>query len=166
MIYPAADKLDALGSKYELVIVAAKRARQLKEQARHLVDTRSTNTLTIALEEIGEGQIIPLLVGEPERLPESLPATPVLGGLVSTSSDEDDMGHEPTTAAEIGALLSGSDDDDYEADDDMGGDVIGNALAGSGDPFGVAVSDHDSDSNGLDHDGEDNLIDELESDEE
>ncbi len=61
-IYPSPDKLDALESKYALVILAAKRARQLKDNARKLVDTRSTNSLTIALEEIAAGAIIPRIV--------------------------------------------------------------------------------------------------------
>jgi len=61
-IYPNPDKLDSLESKYALVILAAKRARQLKDNARRLVDSRSTNPLTTALEEIGAGAIIPRIV--------------------------------------------------------------------------------------------------------
>ena len=36
MIYPSPDKLDLMDSKYALVIVAAKRARQIKDGARRL----------------------------------------------------------------------------------------------------------------------------------
>jgi DNA-directed RNA polymerase subunit omega len=61
-IYPNADKLDSLESKYALVILAAKRARQIKDGARRLVDTRSASPITVALEEIGEGAIIPRIV--------------------------------------------------------------------------------------------------------
>ncbi len=61
-IYPSPDKLDAMESKYALVILAAKRARQVKDGARKLVDTKSANPLTVALEEIGEGAIIPRIV--------------------------------------------------------------------------------------------------------
>jgi DNA-directed RNA polymerase subunit omega len=64
-ICPSPDKLDQMGSKYALVIIAAKRARQLKEGARRLVETRSTNPLTIALEEIAAGKIVP---HEPEEV--------------------------------------------------------------------------------------------------
>ena len=124
MIYPAADKLDAMESKYALVIVAAKRAKQIKDGARRFVPSRSTNTLTVALEEIAEGNIVPLLVGEPEKLPTSLPATPVLGGLVATSIDDDEGMHE-RTAAEIGALLAGDEDvEAFEADADLDDDVL------------------------------------------
>lgn len=123
MIYPAPDKLDAMESKYALVIVAAKRARQLKDGARRLIDTKSTNPLTVALEELAAGAIIPVQVGTPEQLPTSLPATPVLTGLVATSIDDDESMHEPT-AAEIGALLAGGEEvmafePDSELDDDV-----------------------------------------------
>lgn len=104
MIYPAPDKLDSSGSKYALVIVAAKRARQLKEGARRLIETKSVNPLTVALEELAAGAIIPLQVGEPEKLPESLPASPVLGGLLSSS-----LADSPTkvTKADVYAVLTG-----------------------------------------------------------
>src|SRR5579863_5330011 len=61
-IYPSPDKLDSLESKYALVILAAKRARQIKDNARRLVDTRSTNPLTTALEEIAAGAIVARIV--------------------------------------------------------------------------------------------------------
>ena len=58
MIYPSADKIDEnVESKYALVILAAKRAKQLREGSRKRIVTDSTNPLTIALEEIAEGQI-------------------------------------------------------------------------------------------------------------
>jgi DNA-directed RNA polymerase subunit omega len=58
MIYPSADKIDKeIGSKYALVVLAAKRAKQIKEGARPLIDTRSTNPITVALEEIATGKI-------------------------------------------------------------------------------------------------------------
>src|SRR5947207_14161003 len=58
MIYPAADKIEAMvDSKYALVILAAKRAKQIKEGSKPLIKTDSTNPLTIALEEIGAGQV-------------------------------------------------------------------------------------------------------------
>lgn len=58
MIYPSADKIDKeIESKYALVVLAAKRARQIKEGAPHLIETKSVNSLTIALEEIADGKI-------------------------------------------------------------------------------------------------------------
>ena len=61
-IYPSPDKLDEQESKYALVILAAKRARQIKDNARRLTDTRSANPLTVALEEIAAGAIVKRVV--------------------------------------------------------------------------------------------------------
>lgn len=58
MIKPPLEALlDRVESKYALVIVAAKRARQLKEGALPLVDVDSSNPVTVALEEIAAGKI-------------------------------------------------------------------------------------------------------------
>ena len=58
MIYPSADTIeDKVKSRYSLVILAAKRAKQIKEGAPVLIDTLSTNPLTIALEEIAAGKV-------------------------------------------------------------------------------------------------------------
>jgi DNA-directed RNA polymerase subunit omega len=70
MIQPRIDSLlDNVGERYALVIVAAKRARQINNYhhqlgegtfddfAPPLVESRSKNYLTMALEEIAEGKI-------------------------------------------------------------------------------------------------------------
>jgi DNA-directed RNA polymerase subunit omega len=70
MIQPRIDTLlDNVGERYALVIVAAKRARQINNYhhqlgegtfddfAPPLVESRSKNYLTMALEEIAEGKI-------------------------------------------------------------------------------------------------------------
>lgn len=57
MIYPSADKLESWGSKYSLVVLAAKRAKQIKNGAPPLIDTDTKNPLTIALEEIAAGKV-------------------------------------------------------------------------------------------------------------
>ena len=58
MIYPSADRIEEqIDSKYALVILAAKRAKQIKEGGRSLIKTDSVNSLTVALEEIAAGAI-------------------------------------------------------------------------------------------------------------
>ena len=69
MITPRIDELlDVVDSRYALVIVAAKRARQINnyhhqlgegtfDEFPPLVESRSKNYLTMALEEISEGKI-------------------------------------------------------------------------------------------------------------
>jgi DNA-directed RNA polymerase subunit omega len=176
VIYPSADKLDAMDSKYALVIVAAKRAKQVKDGARRFVPSRSTNTLTIALEEIAEGQIVPILVGEPEKLITSVPATPVLGGLLATSLDDED-GHEHS-AAEIGALLGGDlDVDGYEADSVLDDDILQTEddvmeseidEAAEEGAYGIVMPDDDSmdaGANDTAQDAEDLMIDDADNEE-
>ncbi len=58
MIKPPLEALlDRVENKYALVIVAAKRARQLKDGALPMVDVDSGNPVTVALEEIAAGKI-------------------------------------------------------------------------------------------------------------
>ena len=69
MIHPRIDELlDDVDSRYALVIVAAKRARQINnyhhqlgegtfDEFPPLVESRSKNYLTMALEEVSEGKI-------------------------------------------------------------------------------------------------------------
>jgi DNA-directed RNA polymerase subunit omega len=45
-------------SRYTLVVLAAKRAKQLRDGAPRLIDTKSTNPLTVALEEIAAGKVV------------------------------------------------------------------------------------------------------------
>jgi len=49
--------LDRVTNKYALVIVAAKRARQLKDGALPMVDVDTGNPVTVALEEVAAGKI-------------------------------------------------------------------------------------------------------------
>ncbi len=69
MIHPRIDELlDNVDSRYALVIVAAKRARQINnyhhqlgegtfDEFPPLVESRSKNYLTMSLEEVAEGKI-------------------------------------------------------------------------------------------------------------
>lgn len=58
LIYPSADTIeDKVKSRYSLVVLSAKRAKQIKEGAPILIETTSTNPLTIALEEIAAGKV-------------------------------------------------------------------------------------------------------------
>jgi DNA-directed RNA polymerase subunit omega len=69
VIHPRIDELlDNVDSRYALVIVAAKRARQINnyhhqlgegtfDEFPPLVESRSKNYLTLALEEVSEGKI-------------------------------------------------------------------------------------------------------------
>lgn len=58
MIYPPiADLVQKTGSRYTLVIEAARRARQLSQGAMPLSNTKSNKEVSIAANEIYEGKI-------------------------------------------------------------------------------------------------------------
>ncbi len=147
MIYPAADTLDGKYSKYALVIVSAKRAKQIKDGARLMIeDSESINPLTLALEEIAAGEIIPMMVGDPEKLPASLPPTPVLGGLNASLDDEDDISSTSWMDAEstdVKDVLSSDDilplpDDSIDVDLESGAET---------DAYPLSINNSDIDSN-------------------
>lgn len=54
---PLEELLDRVDNKYALVIIASKRARQLKDGALPMVDIDSANPVSIALEEIATGKV-------------------------------------------------------------------------------------------------------------
>ena len=58
MIDPSIDDLaEKVGSKYGLVIMAAKRARKLVDHAPALVDSKSNQPVSIAMEEIAQALV-------------------------------------------------------------------------------------------------------------
>jgi DNA-directed RNA polymerase subunit omega len=58
MIYPSLDVLvNKVDSKYTLVVLAAKRARELMNGSTPFVDSKSNKQVTIALEEVARNKI-------------------------------------------------------------------------------------------------------------
>ncbi len=61
---------ESIPNRYSLVVLAAKRAKQIREGAPLLIDTDSPNSLTVALEEIAAGKISVIeAVEPPPRVP-------------------------------------------------------------------------------------------------
>ena len=54
---PIAELLDKVDSRYTLVIMTAKRARQLTAGSKSRVETDSTKNVTIAIQEISEDKV-------------------------------------------------------------------------------------------------------------
>jgi DNA-directed RNA polymerase subunit omega len=116
-IYPSPDKLDALESKYALVILAAKRARQIKDNARRLVESRSTNPLTAALEEIAEGAIIPRIVEDATVAAHQAalkPADPSLEDIIGAGPVLALDTEQDSAAAQLAAFRNAEPDSDDE----------------------------------------------------
>ncbi|QJW48342.1 DNA-directed RNA polymerase subunit omega [bacterium BFN5] len=58
MIHPSLDALvNKVDSKYTLVVLAAKRARELMSGENATVDSKSNKQVTVALEEVAQGKI-------------------------------------------------------------------------------------------------------------
>lgn len=119
-IYPSPDKLDTFESKYALVILAAKRARQIKDGAARFVQSKSPNPLTIALEEIAEGFILPRHIEDPSATAHQRALKP------NEPSIEDIIGAGPVLAIDAGqeSLLDAaaalrSAEPDADDDDDL-----------------------------------------------
>ncbi|MCS6777414.1 MAG: DNA-directed RNA polymerase subunit omega [Chloroherpetonaceae bacterium] len=127
-IYPSPDKLDRFGSKYAMVILAAKRARQLKDGARKLIETRSTNPLTVALEEIAEGMIVPRQIESPSLAAHKAalkPAEPSLEDIIAAAPliVDDVVDDMDTALSELEAFrtaLPDTEDGDDAVDDGIG----------------------------------------------
>jgi len=68
MVHPSSDESkNGKGSRYALVMAVAKRAKQLREGAPKLVESKSRNPITIALEEIAAGKL-KIVIPTPEEL--------------------------------------------------------------------------------------------------
>lgn len=120
MIYPSADKLENWGSKYSLVVLAAKRAKQIKSGAPPLIPTTSKNPLTIALEEIAAGVVL-CQVADHDVLPKTSQETEVaqllaIPTLSAEDDDEEELKPEADDKEEVDAALL---DDDDEKEDDV-----------------------------------------------
>lgn len=111
MIYPNADKLENWGSKYSLVILAAKRAKQLKQGAKPLIKTNSVNPLTIALEEIA-ADAIKCSVPDTDA-PAVTHEEPETATLLTTLPEPDSEAEHTGTSEELGEAVL-VDDEDHE----------------------------------------------------
>lgn len=96
-----------LGSRFDLVVAAAKRAGQIKDGAPPLIDTQLHNPLSIALEEIAVGKV---LLKPAEELPEE-PEPAVQDYLARRGSLQD----------QIAGYVS-LDDDEEDEEEEEGGD--------------------------------------------
>ena len=142
MIYPSADKIDKeINSKYALVVLAAKRARQLKEGARPLIDTRSANPITVALEEIASGRIKYRFDETSLAGKEALADAEAVVGNRNVESDGSDTVDRAVleAAAQLGADLSAVIDAEADSDDEVADDEEEDGpLGGLGDDVEVA----------------------------
>ena len=145
-IYPNPNELDAFPSKFELVILAAKRARQLKDGAPQLIVTSSTNPLTIALEEIAQGAVRSRRVEDATAIAheKSLkPAEPSLEDIIGAGSVLGLDIELDTAAAQAAALRSADPDNLDDVDDASGSSLRIEEALGLGEPDGSDEEEED-----------------------
>jgi DNA-directed RNA polymerase subunit omega len=155
MILQSTDELEEyIGNKYSLVIVAAKRARQLKEGHNPLARDTSPNALSIALREIENHQISSIAPPEEELAP--APREVIASLVAGTEFDPDEeMDIDDSDAVEdLAALLIGADDDEEE-DSDSGDDGLTTDSSEDDDAEIETEADEDEDSIDPDEDTED-----------
>lgn len=113
-ILQSTDSLEKIiGNKYSLVIVAAKRARQIKEGHPPLVEDASPNPLSIALSEIAAHKVQPIAPPEEEiaPAPRDLIASLVSGAEFDIEEGELEL-EESDAVEDLAALLMGADEEE------------------------------------------------------
>ena len=125
MIYPSPDKIDKqVESKYALVILAAKRAKQIKEGSRPRLPTDTTNPLTIALEEIAEGKVQFKFDEQSLAGREAIADQEAVVGARDIEVDMDPLALPDDELARAAAALGAELDDSQFGDDEEGSDML------------------------------------------
>jgi len=114
-ILQSTDDLEELiGNKYSLVIVAAKRARQLKEGHAPLAQDASPNPLSIAMREISEEAVSSVAPPEEEIAPAPRDViTSLVTGADFDLDEELDL-EDNDAVDDLAALLVGTDEEEEE----------------------------------------------------
>ena len=103
------EKLDFIDSKFRLVLLAAKRGKQLLAGAKRRVDTTAENPLTIAIEEIYRGKVKFRILEENEKIKDEEASSLILG------NEEEAIEYE----SNVEGMLYNEDEDreDFRRDD-------------------------------------------------
>ncbi|MDH7601985.1 MAG: DNA-directed RNA polymerase subunit omega [Armatimonadota bacterium] len=127
------DILENWGSKYALTILAAKRAKQIKDGAPVLIRTQSKNPLTIALEEIAQGKVTCEIAETDLVLPESIEpdVSSLLSIPVDTSLVEEHAEEHEEEVVGAGLLDEEEIEPAEELEEDVG-ETLEEELAGAG----------------------------------
>ena len=159
MILQSTDELeDYVGNTYSLVILAAKRARQLKEGHAALSRDSSDNKLSVALREVADHKLQPIAPAEEEIAPAPRDMITSLVTGADFDLDEDLDLDEGDAVDDLAALLVGAADEEEAeteaeaADDD---EATPAAAATSTDEDEDDEADEDSETDDADDDEED-----------
>lgn len=96
------DCLDKVENRFELVHMAAKRVRQIREGSEYLVSSPKNEDIVVALREIAAGKVV---IKEESEEPEVLEAAPEPEAIeAETAVAEEEATAEPEAAAEPEAV--------------------------------------------------------------
>ena len=100
------DCLDKVDNRFQLVLVATKRARQLARGAEPFIDWENDKPTVVALREIAEDYVTPSILDEvPEEQLAAEEAMPLPEGAVATQAEK--TPELPVSAAQPGKLIPG-----------------------------------------------------------
>jgi DNA-directed RNA polymerase subunit omega len=125
MFQSTSDLVERIGSSYVLALMAAKRAKQLKEGAPPLVDSDSNHSLTIALAEIAQNKVRPILEVKTEEVEqEPTPEETLLALEATVALPALDIEEETLAAtADIRSLLEEDEETEEAVSDEEAADM-------------------------------------------
>jgi len=116
--FPIEELVDRVGSRFTVVVAAAKRAKQIKDGAPPLINLPTRNALTIALHEIAAG-LIQIGDAPPEPDLSAEAAAEEIGDLAAPEVVEALLGR-PGGLDEEDIADEGEEDDDTDLDEELG----------------------------------------------
>ncbi|HEU4754930.1 MAG TPA: DNA-directed RNA polymerase subunit omega [Armatimonadota bacterium] len=157
-ILQSTDELEKyVGNKYSLVILAAKRARQIKEGHTPLAVDKSPNPLTLALREVAEERLQAIAPTEEEIAPAPRDMiTSLVSGAGFDLDEEVDL-EDGDAVEDLAALLMGADEDEEEEAET---DEEGAAATGEADAEDAEDAEDEETSDDADADADEETEDE------
>lgn len=112
------DLEEYIGNKYSLVIVAAKRARQLKEGHQPLARESSPNPLSVALSEVRDRKLQAIAPPEEDLAPAPRDMITSLVTGAEFDLDEELLEEDSDAVDDLAALLVGADEEEAEEEEE------------------------------------------------
>jgi DNA-directed RNA polymerase omega subunit len=167
-ILQSTDELEKyVGNKYSLVILAAKRARQIKEGHTPLEQDKSPNPLTLALREV-QAQKLQVIAPPEEEIapaPRDLITSLVTGAGFDLGDEELDL-EDGDAVEDLAALLMGAEEEEEE-EAETEEDALAPAAAASTDEDDAETEDEETtDEDEEDTEEDDESVDSGEDEEE
>lgn len=123
------DLEEYIGNKYSLVIVAAKRARQLKEGHQPLARETSPNPLSVALSEVRDRKLQAIAPPEEDLAPAPRDVITSLVTGAEFDLDEELLEEDSDAVDDLAALLVGADEEEEAEEEEEEDELLGRGQA-------------------------------------